>query len=106
MSKAKIFLLGLLASGCALVWVPAAVPATPAVVCTLAPGQTSLAPGTRHGLAAHLQQYPDLSLATAAQKTGGPEAARARPRSVGALAERHGSEGERLQHASREARAR
>jgi len=67
--KAKLFLLGLLASGCALVWVPAAAPAEkPAVVCTLAPGQASLAPGVRHGLAAHLQQYPDLSLATVAQK--------------------------------------
>ena len=68
LSKAKIVLLGLLTSVSAVVWVPAAVPATPAIVCTLAPGQTSLAPGIRHGLAAHLQQYPDLSLATAAQK--------------------------------------
>jgi hypothetical protein len=68
LAKATILLLGLLSSGFALVWVPAAVPATPAVVCTLAPGQTSLLPGVRHGLAAHLRQYPDLSLATSAQK--------------------------------------
>jgi len=68
LSKAKLLVLGLLTSGCALAWIPAAVPATPAVVCTLAPGQTSLAAATRHGLAAHLQQYPDLSLATTAQK--------------------------------------
>jgi hypothetical protein len=68
LSKAKILVLALLSSGCALVSVPAAVPAMHAVVCTLAPGQASLAPGVRHGLAAHLQQYPDLSLATAAQK--------------------------------------
>jgi len=68
LAKATILLLGLLSSGFALVWVPAAVPATPAVVCILAPGQTSLLPGARHGLAAHLRQYPDLRLATSAQK--------------------------------------
>jgi hypothetical protein len=72
LSKAKILRLVLLALGCALVWVPAAVPADPAarpaIVCTLAPGQTSLLPGARHGLASHLRQYPDLSLATGAQK--------------------------------------
>jgi hypothetical protein len=68
LSKAKIVRLGLLAFACALVWVPAAIPADPPIVCTLAPGQTSLLPGARHGLAAHLRQYPDLSLATSAQE--------------------------------------
>jgi hypothetical protein len=67
LSQANVLRLGLLAVCCALVWVPAAVPAAPAVVCTLAPGQTSLGSGVRHGLAAHLRQYPDLSLATPAQ---------------------------------------
>ena len=47
---------------------PAALPARPAAtLCTLPPGQSSLAPGTRHGLASHLRQYPDLALATRAQ---------------------------------------
>jgi hypothetical protein len=50
-----------------LVWVPAALPARAPVLCTLAPGQTSLAPATRHGLAAHLRQYPDIALATPTQ---------------------------------------
>ena len=72
MSKAKFLRLGLLVFGAVLVWVPAAIPAHlaahPAIVCTLAPRQTSLLPGARHGLAAHLRQYPDLSLATTAQK--------------------------------------
>jgi len=72
LSQAKILRLVLLALACALVWVPAAIPADPdarpAIVCNLAPGQTSLLPGARHGLAAHLRQYPDLSLATSAQK--------------------------------------
>jgi hypothetical protein len=40
----------------------------PRVLCTLAPGHTALAPGTRHGLAAHLVQYPDLSLARPADR--------------------------------------
>jgi hypothetical protein len=68
LSKAKILRLGLLAFGCALVWVPAALPARPVVVCKLAPGQASLRPGARHGLAAHLRQYSEPSLATTAQK--------------------------------------
>ncbi len=68
MSKGKLLRLGLVALGCALVVVPAAAPADRAIVCTLAPGQASLAPGVRHGLAAHLPQYPYLTLGTAAQK--------------------------------------
>jgi hypothetical protein len=72
MSQAKILRLVLLALACAVIWVPAAIPADPdarpAIVCNLASGQTSLLPGARHGLAAHLRQYPDLSLATSAQK--------------------------------------
>jgi len=48
---------------------PAAQPSyVPRVVCTLPPGEKTLAAGTRHGLAAHLAQYPDLSLATAAER--------------------------------------
>ena len=109
MSKAKILRLVLLALGCALVWVPAAIPADPAarpaIVCTLAPGQTSLLPGARHGLAAHLRQYPDLSLATGAQKARAQtllERARAatkRWQNVKA------AQAERLQHEARQARA-
>lgn len=69
MSRARFVRLGTLAAGCALAWAPAAIPGAPgATVCTLPPGQASLAPGARHGLAAHLRQYPDLSLATAAQR--------------------------------------
>jgi hypothetical protein len=68
LSKAKLIVLGLLIVVCGLVFVPAATPAAKPIVCTLAPGQTSLAPGVRHGLAAHLHQYPDLSLANLAQK--------------------------------------
>ncbi len=37
------------------------------MLCTLKPGQSTLAAGVRHGLAHHLRQYPDLSLATPAQ---------------------------------------
>ena len=60
--------LGWIAVLVALAWVPAALPARPAAtLCTLTPGQSSLAPGTRHGLASHLRQYPDLALATRAQ---------------------------------------
>jgi len=63
-----ILRLGTIASACALVLVPTASPAKPRIMCRLAPGQTSLASGVRHGLAAHIHQYPDLSLATTAQK--------------------------------------
>jgi hypothetical protein len=65
----RIAWLGLVALLLALAWVPAALPAGPvAPLCTLASGQSSLAPETRHGLAAHLRQYPDLDLATPAQR--------------------------------------
>jgi len=48
----------------ALLVAPAASPAyTPKILCTLPPGKATLAAGVRHGLAAHLSQYPDLSLA-------------------------------------------
>ena len=61
--------LGLVASFCALVWVPGANPAsTPGVLCTLKPGQSTLDPGARHGLAHHLRQYPDLTLSTPGQR--------------------------------------
>src|SRR5436190_9427256 len=59
--------LALIAVLLVLVWVPAALPARKPILCTLAPGQSSLAPATRHGLAAHLRQYPDLTLATPPQ---------------------------------------
>jgi hypothetical protein len=36
--------------------------------CELAPGAVSLPPGRRHGLAHHLRQYPEVSLATTAQR--------------------------------------
>jgi hypothetical protein len=59
-----------LVAGLALTFVPAAVSTGPSlsIVCTLAPGETQLPAGAAHGLAAHLRQYPDLSLATAAQR--------------------------------------
>ena len=48
---------------------PAAVPAAPrAFLCTLEPGQARLDAGTLHGLAQHLPQYPDLSLASVGQR--------------------------------------
>jgi hypothetical protein len=54
----------------ALLWAPPAIPGPASgLVCTLKPGEVVLAPEVRHGLAAHLRQYPDLSLATTAQKT-------------------------------------
>ena len=68
MSKAKVLPLGTVVAACALLLVPAANPAAPTTLCTLPDGQASLAPGVRHGLAAHLRQYPDLSLATNAQR--------------------------------------
>ena len=49
--------------------VPAGIPAAPLqIVCALRPGQTALPASTTHGLAAHLRQYPDLSLATKAER--------------------------------------
>lgn len=61
--------LALAAAFCVLAWVPAAAPAAaPAIVCTLKPGEETLAPETRHGLAYHLRQYPDVALATPAQR--------------------------------------
>ena len=54
----------LAATACLLVWAPAAIPSSfPRIVCTLKPGQSTLPAGTRHGLAHHLLQYPDLTLA-------------------------------------------
>ena len=52
-----------------LVWAPAATPAAaPAALCTLKPRQAQLAPETLRGLAHHLRQYPDLAIATTAQR--------------------------------------
>lgn len=54
---------------CALLWTPVATPSpAPGLVCTLKPGQSTLPAGIRHGLAHHLLQYPDLSLATTGQR--------------------------------------
>lgn len=40
----------------------------PKVLCTLPPGRATLAAGVRHGFAAHLAQYPDLSLARVSER--------------------------------------
>jgi len=49
--------------------VPSAMPGAPrSVLCTLKPGQRELPPTTKHGLAHHLRQYPDVSLATPKQR--------------------------------------
>ena len=71
--KRKTSILALAATLWLLVGAPGATPGVrpkspPTTLCTLKPGQTSLAPGTRHGLAQHLRQYPDLSLATPQQR--------------------------------------
>jgi hypothetical protein len=67
--KLKIGPVALAASLCLFVWVPVAIPATvPRVLCTLQPGQATLAPETLRGLAHHLRQYPDLALATPGQR--------------------------------------
>jgi hypothetical protein len=61
--------LALTALVAALLAAPAAQPSyAPRVLCTLPPGQATLAAGARHGLAGHLAQYPDLSLATARER--------------------------------------
>ncbi len=66
--RGRVVLVGLV-GGLALLLVPAAIPAAPLnIVCTLRPGQTVLPARTAHGLAAHLLQYPDLSLATTAER--------------------------------------
>jgi hypothetical protein len=65
----KILVLGFASSLCLLVWVPVATPASaPSVLCTLKPGQATLAADALRGLAHHLRQYPDLSVATPAQR--------------------------------------
>jgi hypothetical protein len=52
-----------------LVWAPVAIPATaPRVLCTLKPGEATLAPDLLRGLAHHLRQYPDPALATPGQR--------------------------------------
>ena len=83
-SRTNVLPLALVASACVALPAQASAPAPkPGILCTLAPGQTSLAPGARHGLAAHLLQYPDLALATPAQKAAAVDLlARARAASV------------------------
>lgn len=69
MPKLKLLTVTIAASLWLLVSPSAAIPAAPrAVLCTLEPGQAKLDAGTRHGLAQHLPQYPDLSLASAGQR--------------------------------------
>lgn len=41
---------------------------SPRIVCTLPPGASHLPAGARRGLIGHLEQYPDVSLATPAQR--------------------------------------
>jgi hypothetical protein len=67
--RPRVVLAGLVV-GLALTLVPAAIPSVPplAIVCKLAPGETELPAGAAHGLAFHLRQYPDLSIATATQR--------------------------------------
>ena len=66
--RSRVVLAGLVV-GQALILAPVAIAAAPLeIVCTLRPGQTSLPARTAHGLAAHLLQYPDLSLATRAER--------------------------------------
>jgi len=67
--RRRVVLVGLVV-GIALAVVPAAIPSAPplSIVCKLAPGETELPAGVAHGLALHLRQYPDLSIATAAQR--------------------------------------
>jgi hypothetical protein len=43
-------------------------PVNPRILCTLPPGASHLPPAARRGLIGHLEQYPDVSLATAAQR--------------------------------------
>jgi hypothetical protein len=66
--KAKLLVLGVVTLG--LLGGPGSSSGAskPRILCTLPAGQSSLAPGVRHGLASHLRQYPDLSLATSAQR--------------------------------------
>jgi len=70
MSWRPVVVLTGLAVGLALTVVPAAIPSAPplSIVCRLAPGETALAAGAAHGLASHLRQYPDLSIATTRQR--------------------------------------
>ena len=58
------------------------------MLCTLKPGQATLAPGTRTGSRITSRQYPDLALATAGAASRRDAAARARPRCHRALARR------------------
>ena len=66
----KRLLIASLAAGLAgLVGVPSAMPGEPGqLLCKLKPGQTTLPAETKHGLALHLRQYPDLSIASAEQR--------------------------------------
>jgi len=65
----RLATLGLTSVLWALAFAPAAHPQyRPRTLCVLPAGQASLAPGVRHGLAAHLAQYPELSLALAGER--------------------------------------
>ncbi|MEI7760610.1 MAG: hypothetical protein WCJ67_07525 [Thermoleophilia bacterium] len=67
--RTRLTLASIAALAVGLIGVSAATPAeSPAVLCTLKPGQATLPPGRLHGLALHLQQYPDVALATSQQR--------------------------------------
>jgi hypothetical protein len=69
MSRARLISTAIAALAVGLAGAPSATPAgRPAALCTLEPGQRILPPGTLHGLAHHLRQYPDVPLATPAQR--------------------------------------
>lgn len=69
MTGARLVLASIAAAAFGLVVVPSAMPGEPSpVLCTLKPGETTLPPGTKHGLAHHLRQYPDVALATTKQQ--------------------------------------
>jgi len=69
MPGTRLVLVSIAVVAVGLVGVPSAMPREPGpVLCTLKPGETTLPPGTKHGLAHHLRQYPDISLATPKQR--------------------------------------
>ena len=77
MPGTHLILASIAALAVGLVGVPSAtLAAPPAVLCTLKPGQATLPPETLHGLAHHLRQYPDVSLATPKQRRAATELVR------------------------------
>lgn len=67
--RVETVFVGLASAVSLLLFAPVATPAAaPAALCALKPGQVTLAPRALRGLAHHLRQYPDLALATKAQR--------------------------------------